>query len=730
MSELLDIYAKLTLDTEGYEEGMDNAEQRAHKSTIGSALKNIGKAAMAGVTAAAAGIGAITKQAIDGFADYEQLAGGVETLFGDSATKVMENASKAFSTAGMSMNDYMETSIQSAAALINSVGGDQEAAAQLMDMSITDMADNVNKMGTTMEAVQNAYRGFSRGNFTMLDNLALGFAGTKEGMQELLDKAQEISGVEYDISSYADIVEAIHVVQDEMGITGTTAKEANETISGSLSSMKSAFDNLVTGLARNDADIGGLIDNLIASAETFLGNVLPVAERAISAIGSLIADVAPVLAQKAVDIITEVLPDLISAAGSLVSGIVTGIINNLDQIIDAVFQIVELIVDSLSGANIQKILEAGFKIVSMLAQGFLSNISVVIEAVKDIILDIVEYLSGDGLQEMLQMGIDLIMSIAEGFIENVYTVIEAVQQIIEAVVEFLSGDGLMNMLEMGIQLIMSLAEGLIQNLPAVLSAIMSILYAILDFYTSDGYQEMLASGIQMIFGLANGLIQNLPAVISAIVQVLAELVAYILSHLPEFIELGIELIGQLIVGLLEAIPAILAALPQIFESIINAFKNVDWASVGQNIIDGIKEGVVNTASRLWQAVKDAASGALEAIKDFLGIASPSVVMRREVGYMVGEGMALGITDSEKDVVESAESLSDAATESVNVGSGVDFTSGSGAAVAEDMRGTVGQLVEALESIGIYLDTGLLVGGITSDLDESMGQLVLNNKRYN
>ena len=189
---------------------------KSFNTGFGSVVSGLTKVTTAAVAAGATAVGGLVTKAVKGFGDYEQLVEGVETLFGDSAQTVIDNAEKAFTTAGMSMNDYMETSIQSAAAMINSLDGDTAKASELMNISITDMADNVNKMGTNMEAVQNAYKGFSRGNFTMLDNLALGFAGTKEGMQELLDQAEKISGVKYDISSYSDIVQAIHVVQKEM----------------------------------------------------------------------------------------------------------------------------------------------------------------------------------------------------------------------------------------------------------------------------------------------------------------------------------------------------------------------------------------------------------------------------------------------------------------------------------------------------------------------------------
>lgn len=327
------------------------------KKAAGAAAK-VAAGAMAATTTA---VSALAKESVSAYADFEQLSGGIETLFGSAAPTVMKNAEKAFSTAGQSINDYMETSIQSAASLINSVGGDTAKAADLMDMSIVDMADNVNKMGTTMEGVQNAYRGFSRGNFMMLDNLALGFAGTKEGMQELLDKAKELSGIEYDINSYADIVQAIHVVQTEIGITGTTAKEGAETISGSLAQVKSAWTNLVAGLANPTADLDKLIENTVSSAETAANNLMPAIEKGLVGISEFIGKIAPVLADKLPGIIEKIAPSLINAAVIL-----------LDALIDALPVIIPPVMDAIVDAvksNPKSLLILGPLIVGKLAKG-------------------------------------------------------------------------------------------------------------------------------------------------------------------------------------------------------------------------------------------------------------------------------------------------------------------------------------------------------------------------
>lgn len=300
---------------------------------------------VAAISAMTANLG---KEAIAAYSDFEQLEGGIETLFGSDAHKVMTNANMAFRSAGQSANQYMEMTIQSAASMISSLEGDTSKAAELMDLAIVDMSDNVNKMGTSMEAVQNAYRGFSRGNFTMLDNLALGFAGTKEGMQQLLDQAKEISGIEYNIESYSDIVQAIHVVQEQMGIAGTTQKEAAETITGSISAAKSAWDNLIAGLANADGvNLGQLINNFAESAETVINNLLPVIERTFDGIANFIEQSLPVLLDKIPAFVDKALPSLLTAGENLVTTMADGISTALPKMTALLAKSISQIGDSI-----------------------------------------------------------------------------------------------------------------------------------------------------------------------------------------------------------------------------------------------------------------------------------------------------------------------------------------------------------------------------------------------
>ena len=290
-------------------------------SKLGNGLKTAAKIGTAAVAAAGTAIVAIGQQAIEQYADYEQLVGGVETLFKQSSDTVMGYAENAYKTAGMSANEYMETVTSFSASLLQSLDGDTAAAAEKANLAITDMSDNANKMGTDMEMIQNAYQGFAKQNYTMLDNLKLGYGGTKEEMQRLLEDAEKLSGIEYDISSYADIVDAIHVVQTEMGITGTTAKEASTTIQGSVSSMKSAWQNLLVGMADDNADFGQLVNNLVDSAVTVGENIIPRVVQTIQCLATFISSASDTIIPLVVDTIANNLPIVLSAGFDLLCSI-------------------------------------------------------------------------------------------------------------------------------------------------------------------------------------------------------------------------------------------------------------------------------------------------------------------------------------------------------------------------------------------------------------------------
>lgn len=368
------------------------------------------------------------KQSIQGFAEQEQLIGGVDTLFKESSAQVQQYANNAYKTAGMSANQYMETVTSFSASLLQSLGGDTKAAAEKADQAITDMSDNVNKMGSDAQSVQNAYQGFAKANYTMLDNLKLGYGGTKEEMQRLLTDAEKISGIKYDISSYADIVDAIHVVQTEMGITGTTAKEAATTIEGSANSMKSAWSNLLTGMSNENLDLGDLVQNVVDSVGAFADNLIPrlqiMLPRFAEGLTQLVNGLAPYVGPA----MEALLPPLMQGIGGLVSGIV----QTLPAAVEAISAVIPMLVEQLT-ILLPQIISAGVEIIAALASGIGENLPTLIPAVVDAIITITEGLI-DHIDLLIIAAGQLIAGLAQGLIEAIPRLIGRLPEIISAIV--------------------------------------------------------------------------------------------------------------------------------------------------------------------------------------------------------------------------------------------------------------------------------------------------------
>ena len=419
MATLFDLQAIIRLDSNQFESGVKKAEKSGSSlaTSLKSGLATAAKVGAAAIGAAATAIGALTTAAVNNYAEYEQLVGGIDTLFKNSADTVMGYAENAYKTAGLSANEYMETVTSFSASLLQSLDGDTKAAASAADMAITDMADNANKMGTSMEMIQNAYQGFAKQNYTMLDNLKLGYGGTKEEMERLLADAEKLSGQEYDISSYADIVDAIHVVQTEMGITGTTAKEAATTIQGSTASMKSAWANLVTGLADDSADFDTLMSNFVDSVVTVGENIIPRIQTTIQGVTQLVSAASETIVPLIVDTLMQNLPALLTAGIDLVFALVNGMIDNIDTVIDCVLQLIDVIVDKLI-ENLPKLVEGGVKLIIALAGGLIKAIPKLLAAVPKIIGAVVTGI-GNSFAPVVQAGRDFVERVKDGFMEKV-----------------------------------------------------------------------------------------------------------------------------------------------------------------------------------------------------------------------------------------------------------------------------------------------------------------------
>lgn len=436
------------------EQAVEAAENKA--GVLDGVFKSVGAAIGSAVIAAGALAVSLGKEAVSAYADYEQLAGGVETLFKDSSGVVLAYAEEAYKTAGVSANAYLETVTGFSASLIQSLGGDTQAAADKANMALVDMSDNANKMGSDIESLKNAYQGFAKGNMTMLDNLKIGYGGTKEEMERLLADAEEFSGVKYDISSYADIVDAIHVIQTEMGITGTTALEAEETISGSIGMLKASLSDLAAGFGNPDADIQELCDNMSAAFQSVVENITPVVEN--------IADTLPAAAEALLGSVDELLPSLLDAVTGLFDTVLTSLLEMLPALAPAAANAVVQIVDTIAD-NLPLLINAAVQMVVTLAQGLT-----------------------DALPQLIPSIVDGVIMAATTLLENVDVILNAAVQLIAAFEE-----GLVNSFPSIIarlpELLASLGNAIISLIPLLLSVPVEICKAIADGLTNFDWQE-------------------------------------------------------------------------------------------------------------------------------------------------------------------------------------------------------------------------------------------------
>lgn len=452
--DVFDLFAKITLDSSEYEKGLKNAKSSASgltglfgkvgsaASTVGKGIfnvaTNVAKVSVAATTAGATAISALTGLAINGYADYEQLVGGVETLYKTSADKVQQYAADAYKTAGLSANEYMNTATTFAAALVSSLSGDTEQAAELANTAIGDMSDNANKMGTDMESIQNAYNGFSKQNYTMLDNLKLGYGGTKQEMQRLLDDANKLNAAQgnytkYSIDSYADVVSAIHDVQNAMGITGTTSKEASTTIQGSVNATKSAWSNLVTGIADDNANFGQLISNFVDSATTAASNIIPRIEVALNGAAKLIESLVPPIMAELPSLIETVLPQLAQSAVNIVQTLVTGISANAEQLIDSAIQIITVLGNGIY-QMLPTVAQSALQIVLTLVSKLNENLPQMLDTAGQMLIAFVEGVS-EHLPDIMLAAASIVETLLTYFIEHLPDIVEGAMQMGNAVID-------------------------------------------------------------------------------------------------------------------------------------------------------------------------------------------------------------------------------------------------------------------------------------------------------
>lgn len=586
----------------------ESSKLEKHVSKIGELAPKIGKLAVKGVAAAGAAIGTITKFAVSSYSEYEQLVGGVETLFGaqgmtlkeyaenvgqtveqakgkynqliQAQTEVMNNAKVAYKTAGMSANDYMNTITSFAAALKQSTANETEAA-KVANMAVIDMADNANKMGTNMEDIQNAYQGFSKQNYTMLDNLKLGYGGTKSEMERLLQEAEKLTGVHYDINNLSDVYNAIHEIQKNLGITGTTAKEAATTIDGAMKMTKASWDNLLTGLADPKQAVGPLISEFTTSLGTLAKNVTPKIKEVFNALPNALIQITPQLMNTIIDLA----PSLILAAINLVAGLIGALPGILEPIFSELTDIFNKIPQFLKGnANI--------------VDGFLKSID-------------------SGKPSIAAKGIEMITSLINAIVNSLPIIIQ-----------------------IGAKIIDSLGSSISSNMPSFLSRFLDILIQLSQMILTN-LPILVGVGMKLIFSLVQGLMSSLPTLISKVPTIIANLANAFSNSMQTIFVWGIKIIAEIIKGLVMAIPSLIANIPKIIYAIFAVWNAINWWNLGKGLISGIAKGIsgmggslVNTAKNLFNSLKSHVSSIFTNIKNV--IQSPMFDAKTKVLWIVKE----------------------------------------------------------------------------------------------
>lgn len=612
-------------------------------------IKNLGNIAQGGlkvlagsVAGIAAGFGVMTKSALDSFASLEQNIGGVETLFKDSAQKVIDSAENAYKTAGLSANAYMETVTSFSASLLQSLGKDTEKAADYADRAIIDMSDNANKMGTSMEMIQNAYQGFAKQNYTMLDNLKLGYGGTASEMYRLLQDAANLneefaSTAKFSMDSkghleanFADITEAIHIVQTEMGITGTTAKEASETISGSIASAKGAFDNFLNGTGSPEA----LAESMVTAGKNVLrglGEIVPRLLQTLPEVGKLIQE------NLVNSLSGDSMQKIVEAGKNAVMSLIDGMLASVPTIIPVALNFVKLIADTVI-TNVPTLIQKGYELLSNLVDGFVKAIPEALPKILDFVQGI-----GDELAEaapiLIQKGFELLQKLVEGIITAVPILISRVPEIISTFANIIN-DNFPTILMKGAQLLGQLVLGLIQSIPTLIANIPKIISAIVDTlmafqwlnlgrgiikFLGDGIGAMkdfvVKKGFEILIGLKNTLM-NLPST-------LANIGRTAVSGLGNAISAGISWVKN--------------AAGNIVSAIVNTIKSIPGGmlSIGKDIVKGLWNGISDMTGWVIDKIQGFGESVLGGIKDFFGIHSPSRVMRDEVGKYMAQGVGVG-----------------------------------------------------------------------------------------
>ena len=642
-------------------------------STIKKGFALAAKAGIATISAASAGIGAIVKSSASAYADYEQNIGGIETLFKDNADTIVKYASEAYKTAGISANDYMQNVTSFSASLLQGLGGDTAQAAEIANEAMVDMSDNANKMGTDISSIQNAYQGFAKQNYTMLDNLKLGYGGTQSEMARLINDSgvlgDSIKVDEKTVNSvsFDKMIEAIHKVQTDLDITGTTSKEAATTVSGSLGSVKAAWANLMAGMGDKNADLKNLIKEMVSTVKTFAKNIMPVIKQALSGVTTLISELAPDIAAELPQLVSDLLPQLIEAGTQIFQALVKGISDNIGTIT-----------------------QAAITAITTIATALIQNTGPLVQSLATIITTIAQALP------------TILPDLINAVVEQIPTVIQAVLECLPAII-----DG-------AIQIVTALAEALVDNIDLIIDGAVQIIDALaMSLSDSDTAAKLAQSALEIIGTLTMELLKNLPDILADGILIAVELIKGIAQGMVDYFAPVSDALSDMLIDLTDW-----------FSRKWNDFK--EWGSdMIQAFIDGIKEK--------WQSLKDTVCDVASSVKDFLGFSEPDKGPLSNFHTFAPDMMDLfakGIADNEDTITmqfnRSLQPLMD--TDIIPPS----FSALPEKSVNNDGNDTMNKIIALLETYfpqlaqqgNIYLDGDKL----TSKVDGKLGERVTSNER--
>ena len=593
MSDIGKAYVQIVPSAKGLEGAisgqLDGEASKAGQSAGSSIVSTLKKVFIA------AGIGKALLSTLTEGGKLQQSLGGIETLFKDNADRVKGYAKEAYRTTGLSANAYMENVTGFSASLLQSLGGDTKKAAETANMAMIDIADNSNKMGTSMEAIQNAYQGFAKQNYTMLDNLKLGYGGTKKEMERLLKDAQKITGVKYDINNLNDVYEAIHVIQGELDITGTTAKEASTTLTGSFNAMKASFQDVLGALALGEG-LKPALQGLASTVSTFLfGNLIPM-------IGNILAQLPGML----ITFVQVALPQFVQMGTDMINSLASGFDFGMEE--------------------------------------FWANFS-----------EMINVLLTDYLPQFLETGVELITELVNGLLSAIPDVITGMGEILNSLMIVIM-DAVPQLMQAGFDLIKNMAQGIFNNMPAITKSMVDVLDKLLRTIL-DNLPQFLEKGIELIGRMAMGIWNNLPQIISTLTNLLIALIRKIGEYLPQFLQKGVELIGKMLAGIVQKAPELIAKLPAIIVQILASIGRftAEFVSMGGQLLMGLAKGIAGAVGNVIKAAVNACKGVVSKIKSFFGIHSPSRVFA-EIGEFLDLGLAEGIEDNIKPVQSAMEEV--------------------------------------------------------------------------